>query len=62
MLIFMSFRATVTRVHLTRVQGKERGRARRPRDPRIARGAPLALLSPLRCLALPLAFSWTLVS
>ena len=32
------------------VQGKAMGRARKPKDPRIVRGAPLALLSP------PLAF------
>ena len=38
-------RATLTRVHLTRVQGEAKGRARNPRDIRIARGAPLALLS-----------------
>ena len=30
----------VTRVQLSRVQGKARGRARKPRDPRIARGPP----------------------
>ena len=33
-------RATVTGVQLTRVQGKARGKARKPRDPRIARDSP----------------------
>ena len=50
------FRATVIMVPLIRVQGKARGRARKPRDPRIARGAAQALLSPLGFLALPWPF------
>ena len=41
------------------VQGKAKGRARRPRGPRIARASPLALLTPLGLLALPLAFPCT---